>query len=70
MKKRIIAILLAFFVGLIGAHKFYLNQNGRGIMILLLTLTGVGMIVTVPWVVLDFFSLAMMSDDKFDKKYN
>lgn len=70
MKQRIFAILLCFFLGLIGAHKFYINQNKRGLLILVLTLTGVGLIISLPWVILDFFKLILMSDKEFNEKYN
>lgn len=70
MKQRIFAILLCFFLGLIGVHKFYLNQNKKGLLILVLTLTGVGLIISLPWVILDFFKLILMSDKKFNEKYN
>jgi TM2 domain-containing membrane protein YozV len=33
-----VAVLLAFFLGGFGAHRFYLGQNGRGILMLCVTL--------------------------------
>ncbi|WP_218966776.1 TM2 domain-containing protein [Snodgrassella alvi] len=33
-KSRIVAALLAFFLGGLGIHKFYLNQNLQGILYL------------------------------------
>lgn len=70
MKQRIFAILLCFFLGPIGAHKFYLNQNKKGLLILILTLTGIGLVISLPWVVIDFFKLILMSDEKFNEIYN
>ena len=34
-KSDVVAILLAFFLGSFGAHRFYLRQNGWGILYLL-----------------------------------
>ena len=48
-------LLLAFFLGVFGAHRFYLGQTSTGLVMLLLTLTGVGLIITIPWVILDMF---------------
>ncbi len=70
MKSRIVAILLAFFLGMFGLHKFYLNQNGKGLIYLVLTFTGVGAIVTLIFVVLDFLSLVLTSDEKFHQIYD
>lgn len=70
MKQRIFAIILCFFLGLLGIHKFYLNQNKRGLLILILTLTGIGLIISIPWVITDFLKLILMSDQEFNKKFN
>jgi len=37
-KSKIVAALLAFFLGDLGIHKFYLGQNKQGVIYLLLTL--------------------------------
>lgn len=43
MKSKTTATLLAFFLGGLGAHKFYLGQTGQGILFLLTGgLLGVG----------------------------
>lgn len=34
-KNKLVAALLAFFLGLLGAHKFYLGQTGWGVVYLL-----------------------------------
>lgn len=39
-KNRIVAGLLAFFVGSFGIHKFYLGYNGAGIIMLICSLLG------------------------------
>jgi TM2 domain-containing membrane protein YozV len=46
--------LLAFFLGLFGAHRFYAGKIGTGIIQLLITLSGIGMIVSGIWVLIDW----------------
>lgn len=51
----LIAYVLLFTLGLLGAHNFYLQRNGIAIAQLILTLTVVGLIVSGIWVVVDAF---------------
>lgn len=53
-KSQIVAILLALFLGTIGIHRFYVGKVGTGILMLVLTITFFGMVITIPWAVLDF----------------
>lgn len=48
------AFLLAFFLGVLGAHRFYCGKTGSGLAMLLLTLTGIGLIVTGIWATIDW----------------
>lgn len=43
----IVVLLLAFFLGFIGAHRFYVGKNGTGIL-MILTIGGIGL-----WVLYD-----------------
>lgn len=43
----IVVLLLAFFLGFIGAHRFYVGKNGSGIL-MILTVGGIGL-----WVLYD-----------------
>jgi len=43
----IVVLLLAFFLGFIGAHRFYVVKNGTGIL-MILTVGGIGL-----WVLFD-----------------
>jgi TM2 domain-containing membrane protein YozV len=54
-KTALIAYLLWFFIGLLGAHNFYLERTGVAIAQLILSLTIVGMLITVFWVLVDAF---------------
>jgi hypothetical protein len=48
-KNRDVVMLLCFFLGFIGAHRFYLGKIGTGIL-MILTIGGLGI-----WVLVDFF---------------
>ncbi len=50
----ILALLLCTLLGLFGAHQFYAGHMFKGIVMLLLTVTGWGLIITVPWMILDW----------------
>ncbi len=50
-RSKIVTFLLAFFLGYLGVHNFYLGKTGLGIAQLLLTVLtfGIGILITVPW---------------------
>jgi TM2 domain-containing membrane protein YozV len=54
-KSPVVAYLLWFFLGMFGGHNFYLKRTGVAVAQLILTLTLIGMIVTVIWVLVDAF---------------
>jgi TM2 domain-containing membrane protein YozV len=54
-KSAVIAYILWFFLGLFGAHNFYLGRKGVGIAQVLLTITLVGSVITIFWVLMDAF---------------
>ena len=61
-----IAIILAFFFGAFGIHKFYLGQIGMGIIYLLFCWTGITAIIGIIEAVL----YLTMSDEEFAAKYS
>lgn len=69
-KDKVVAALLAWFLGVFGAHKFYLGKTGAGIAYLIATFTIVGMLYTGIATLIDFISLLVMSKQEFDRKYN
>jgi TM2 domain-containing membrane protein YozV len=66
MKSRGIAIALAFFLGGLGIHKFYLDRPGLGIAYVLLACVLISPFLAL----LDTFLLLIMSDEEFNRKYN
>lgn len=69
-KSKSTAALLAFFLGFFGVHRFYLNQNGMGIGLILGTMTIFGAIVTRIISFVDFIGFLTMSEEEFNRRYN
>jgi len=67
---RIVAALLALFLGVAGAHKFYLGSIKMGILYVLISLTAIGFAITLALSIYDSFVLFTMSDEEFAKKYD
>lgn len=54
-KSRLVALLLCFFLGFLGVHRFYVGKVGTGIL-QLVTLGGIGI-----WALIDFIMIAVGS---------
>jgi len=65
-KNKVVAALLAFFLGGFGAHKFYLGQQGWGIVYLIFCWTLVPTLAAF----VETFMLLGTSDAKFDQRFN
>jgi TM2 domain-containing membrane protein YozV len=65
-KSRIAAALLAFFLGGIGVHKFYLGQVGWGFLYLIFCWTFIPAIAAF----VEFIIYLTMSDQAFAAKYH
>lgn len=68
-RNKIVAALLAFFIGTLGIHRFYLGRTGSGIVMLVLSITLVGLLVTAPWALIDMVRYLVMSDEEFAARY-
>lgn len=65
-RNRIIAALLAVFLGGFGAHKFYLGQIGWGFLYLIFCWTFIPSLVGF----IEFIIYLIMSDEAFARKYH
>ncbi len=54
-KSRLVAILLCFFLGFLGLHRFYVGKVGTGIL-MIVTLGGLGL-----WVLIDLIIILVGS---------
>ncbi|MDF1879248.1 TM2 domain-containing protein [Sulfurimonas sp. SAG-AH-194-C20] len=73
-KSKIVAALLAFFLGGLGIHKFYLGCNTAGIIMLVLFLAGF-ILVGIPTIIIgiiafiEFIMYLIKSDEDFHQIY-
>lgn len=66
MKDKNVAAVLALFLGWMGVHKFYLGRIGSGIVYLVFFWTMIPALLGM----IDFFVLALMDGDEFNRRYN
>lgn len=66
-KDKTTALLLCFFFGVLGIHKFYLRETVAGVVYLLLSCL---CFVSVIPATVDFFILLFQSEYEFNVKYN
>jgi TM2 domain-containing membrane protein YozV len=66
MKDKNVAAVLALFLGGLGVHKFYLGRIGAGIVYLVFFWTAIPAMLGL----IDFFVLALMENDAFNRRYN
>lgn len=68
-RNKYIAALIAFLLGPLGIHRFYLGRTGSAITMLVLSCTIVGLIVSMPWAFIDMIRYLIMSDQDFAARY-
>ncbi len=66
MKDRSVAIILCFFMGFWGIHKFYLGKITEGVIYLLFCWTFIPGIIAF----FEFLGLCFMSDREFNARFN
>ena len=69
-KNKYVAAILSFLFGVLGVHRFYLGRTGTGILMVILSLTVVGLIVTGLWSLIDTIRYLVMPEEEFDIRYN
>ncbi len=65
-KSRTTALVICFFLGGLGGHKFYLGQVGLGFLYLIFCWTWIPSIIAF----IEFIMMLCMSERDFDEKYN
>ena len=68
-RNKYVAAILAFLLGPLGIHRFYLGRTGSGIAMLVLSCTVVGLLVSAPWAFIDMVRYLLMSDREFAARY-
>ena len=68
-RNKYVAALIAFLLGPLGVHRFYLGRVGTGILMLVLSCTVVGLLLSVPWALVDMVRYLVMSDREFAARY-
>jgi TM2 domain-containing membrane protein YozV len=68
-RNKFVAALLAFLLGPLGIHRFYLGRVGSGIAMLLLSCTVIGLFASVPLALIDMVRYLIMSNGEFAERY-
>lgn len=63
-KSMVVTYLLWYFLGLLGAHRFYMGRTGSAIAQLVLSITVIGLIATSIWWIVDAFLAHQWVKDK------
>ncbi len=66
MKNKTTAAILAFFLGGLGVHRFYLGQAGLGLIYLIFCWTLIPSLIAF----IDFIVFLTMDENIFNEKYN
>lgn len=71
-RSKIVAAILAFFLGTFGADLFYLGKTKEGVIYLLVSYLscGIGATVILVLSIIHMVQYLMMTDEEFDEKYN
>lgn len=66
-KNMVVAYLLWWFLGIFGAHRFYMGKTGSAVAMLILSITIIGMLVTWVWWIVDAFLTHSMVKEHNDE---
>ena len=70
MKSKYTAAGLAFFLGTLGLHRFYLGRWISGVVYLLASCTVFGLFFTVILSLAETLNFLLMKDERFDAEFN
>ncbi|ATO57517.1 TM2 domain-containing protein [Bartonella sp. 1-1C] len=65
---KLMLALICWFTGMFGIHRFIVGKIGTGIVMLILSLSVVGLVVTTVWAIIDF--IFILSGNFTDKNGN
>jgi len=65
-----IAFAIWWFLGLLGGHRYYLGRKGSGTAMLLLSLSVFGLIISLPWWLIDGFLVSGMCREDREEMRN
>ena len=68
-RNKYVAALIAFLFGPLGIHRFYLGRIGTGVLMLILSVSVIGLALSVPWALIDMVRYLVMSDREFAARY-
>lgn len=68
-RNKYVAALLAFFVGPLGIHRFYTGRTTSGVVMLILSITLFGLVISAPWALIDMVRYLIMSEEEFAARY-
>lgn len=68
-RNKYVAAVIAFLVGPLGIHRFYLGRVGSGVVMLILTCTVIGAALSVPWAIIDMIRYLVMPEREFAARY-
>ncbi|WP_455474568.1 NINE protein [Bartonella sp. B30(2025)] len=62
---KVALLFVCFFFGLLGIHRFMVGKVGTGVLMLIFSLTGIGLVVSGVWM---FIDLVLIATGEFSKK--
>ncbi len=54
---------------MLGIHRFYLGRNGTAVLMIVISATIIGLLVTTLWSFIDTVRYLVMSDAEFEHRY-
>jgi len=69
-KNVLVAYILWYALGIIGGHRFFMKKTGSAVAMLILTLTVLGMVISIIWWIVDAFHVhRWVRDENLELEY-